>query len=93
MLEPINVVFSAISAAGLGYLLLSGKYVIGYPVFFKRVLIGLFLYAVTGLVGLVNPMPALHLVHAVSAVFVAAGCYSLVVARLEPTDDFRTLES
>lgn len=90
--EYANIALSAFSGIGIGYLLLSGKYAIGYPVFFRRVLIGFMLYALTGVVGLLYPFSGLHLVHASSAVFVAFGCYSLIAERLEPADDFRALE-
>ena len=90
--EYVNVVLSALSGLGIGYLLLSGKYAIGYPVFFRRVLAGLLLYAITGVVALVYALPGLHLVHALSSFFVAFGCYSLVEARLDAPDDFRVLE-
>lgn len=92
ILEYVNIALSALSGIGIGYLLLSGKYAIGYPVFFRRVLVGFMLYAITGVVGLLYPFLGLHLVHAISALFVAFGCYSLVAARLDASDDFRALE-
>lgn len=92
ILEYVNVAVSALSGVGIAYLLLSGKYAIAYPTFFRRVLAGFLLYSITGLVVLTYPIPELHLVHAASAFFVAFGCYSLISARLESTDDFRALE-
>lgn len=92
ILEYVNVALSALSGVGIAYLLLSGKYAIAYTTFFRRVLVGFMLYAITGLVVLVYPIPGLHLVHAVSAIFVAFGCYSLIADRLATTDDFRALE-
>ena len=92
LFEMLNVGLSAIAGIGIGYLLLSGKYAIGYPVFFRRVLAGLLLYAVTGIVVLVYPIPELHLVHALSSFFVAFGCYSLLATSIESTDDFSALE-
>lgn len=92
ILEYVNVTLSAVSGLFIAYLLISGKYAIGYPVFFRRVLVGLLLYAITGIVALAYSIPELHLVHALSAFFVAAGSYSLLKTRLEVTDDFRSLE-
>lgn len=46
--EYVNVALSALSGIGIGYLLLSRKFAIGYPVFFRRVLVGFMLYAITG---------------------------------------------
>lgn len=92
ILAYVNVALSALSGFGIAYLLLSGKYAIAYTTFFRRVLVGFMLYAVTGLVVLVYPIPELHLVHAGSALFVAFGCYSLIADRLQATDDFRALE-
>lgn len=92
ILKYVNVAVSGLSGIGIAYLLLSGKYAIAYTTFFRRVLVGFMLYALTGLVVLVYPVPELHLVHALSAFFVAFGCYSLISDRLESTDDFRALE-
>lgn len=92
ILEYVNVALSAVSALGLGYLLVSGKYVIGYPAFFRRVLLGLLLYAVTGVIALSFQITGIHLVHALSAFFVAAGCYSLLEVSFEQSDDFGALE-
>lgn len=92
ILEYVNVALSALSGVGIAYLLLSGKYSIAYTKFFRRVLVGFMLYAITGLVVLVYPLPELHLVHALSTFFVAFGCYSLIADRLGTTDDFRALE-
>lgn len=92
ILEYVNIGLSALSAIGIGYLLLSGKYSVAYTAFFRRVLVGFMLYAITGLVVLSYPAPELHLVHAVSALFVAFGCYSLIADRLQSTDDFRALD-
>lgn len=91
ILEYVNVALSTISALGLGYLLVSGKYVIGYPVFFRRVLLGLLVYAITGMVALSFQITGIHLVHALSAFFVAAGCYSLLEDAFRQSDDFGAL--
>lgn len=91
ILEYVNVALSALSALGLGYLLVSGKYVIAYPDFFRRVLLGLLLYATTGVIALTIQLQGIHLVHALSAFFVAAGCYSLLEVSLDRSDDFDVL--
>lgn len=93
ILEYVNVALGALSGVGIAYLLLSGKYAIAYTTFFRRVLAGFMLYALTGIVVLTYPVPELHLLHALSAFFVAFGCYSLISERLESTDDFRALEA
>lgn len=80
-----------VSAAALAYLLYAETVTVHYPRFFKTVLVGLLIFAVTGPVIGTFASELIHGAHAVAGLFVAVGLYGLVSRELDDEERFEGL--
>lgn len=79
LLQGVALLTGITAGTALGYLLYEDVFVVGYPRFFRIIVVGMFIFAVSGLlIGLFLPR-GIHGVHAVSAFVMAAGLYDLLV--------------
>lgn len=77
-----DVVAGAVAAAALAYLLYAETVTVHYPRFFRWVLAGLLVFAVTGpVIGTLAPA-FIHAVHGVAALAVTVGLYGLLAREL-----------
>lgn len=90
-LDAFNIAVSAAAAAGLLYLLYSGRYVVGYRRFFSLITFGLFLVVLGGpFLALVSPAIR-HGVHGFATLFIAIGLYDLARVEMETERDWEDL--
>lgn len=83
----------AVAAVALAYLLYVETVAVHYPRFFRTVLAGLLVFAVTGpVIGIVAPA-FIHAVHGIAALFVTVGLYGLLQGELEGAAQFEGLFS
>ncbi|WP_430504277.1 hypothetical protein [Haloparvum sp. PAK95] len=79
LLQGVALLTGITAGAALGYLLYKDVFVVGYPRFFRIIVVGMFIFAFSGLlIGLFLPR-GIHGVHAVSAFVMAVGLYDLLV--------------
>lgn len=73
-----DFVMGVIASIGLLYLLYVGTFVVHYRRFFRLILVGLLIYAITGpIIGTFAPA-YIHATHGIAALFVSLGLYDLV---------------
>lgn len=78
----------AVAAVALAYLLYAETVAVHYPRFFRTVLVGLLVFAVTGpIIGTVAPA-FIHAVHGIAALFVTVGLYGLLLGELDDAAQF-----
>lgn len=88
------VLFSGISGAlGTGYLLYSDSIMVHYAGFFKIITAGLLIFAVTAPVIVEFAPDWIHAIHALSAVFISIGLYTLIRQEYQIDDDFERLRT
>lgn len=86
-----DVLAGVIAAAALVYLLYAETVTVHYPRFFRWVLAGLLVFAVTGpVIGTVAPA-YIHAVHGVAGLAVTAGLYGLLARELDGGGRFERL--
>lgn len=80
-----------VAAAALAYLLYAETVAVHYPRFFRTVLVGLLVFAVTGpVIGIFAPA-FIHAVHGIAALFVTVGLYGLLARELSGDQGFEGL--
>lgn len=80
LLQAVALMTGITSGAVLAFLLYKDVFVVGYPRFFRIIIVGMIIFAASGLlIGLFLPR-GIHGVHAVSAFVMAAGLYDLLVS-------------
>lgn len=81
----------AVAAVALAYLLYAETIAVHYPRFFRTVLIGLLVFAITGpIIGTFAPA-FIHAVHGIAALFIAVGLYGLLAGEIGDDERFEGL--
>lgn len=93
LFHGIVLLSGAAGALGTGYLLYSDAIVVHFSRFFKVITFGLFLFSVTAPIIVQFAPDTIHAVHALSAVFISIGLYTIVRGKIQPDDDFGGLGS
>lgn len=91
LLHGVVLLSGVLGALGTGYLLYSDAIIVHYTGFFKIITAGLLLFAVTAPIIVEFAPESIHAIHALSALFISIGLYTLVRQELEPDDDFERL--
>lgn len=78
----------AVAAVALAYLLYAETVAVHYPRFFRTVLVGLLVFAVTGPVIGTFAHAFIHAVHGIAALFVTIGLYGLLHRELIDAEQF-----
>lgn len=77
-----------IGALGTGYLLYDDSIVVHYTSFFGIITAGLFIFAVTAPIIVFLAPGFIHAIHAISALFISIGLYTLIREQLDTEPDF-----
>lgn len=79
LLQGVALLTGITAGTALAFLLYKDVFVVGYPRFFRIIVVGMFIFAASGLlIGLFLPR-GIHGVHAVSAFVMSVGLYDLLV--------------
>lgn len=91
LLHGVVLLSGVLGALGTGYLLYSNSIMVHYTVFFKIITAGLLIFAVTAPVIVEFAPDWIHAIHALSAVFISIGLYTLIRQEFQTDDDFERL--
>lgn len=80
-------------AVGAGYLLYADTIIVHYSRFFRIIAVGLFVFAVTAPIIVMYAPELIHAVHALSALFISIGLYTLIREELQTEPNFESLSS
>lgn len=80
-------------AIGTGYLLYSNSIFVHYKSFFKIITAGLLIFSMTAPIIVQFAPDWIHAVHALSALFISVGLYTLIQQELQTDDDFTRLSA
>ena len=84
--DLVNFAAGVVSLLGILYLLYGSRLVVHYARFFRFVAAGLAAFAVTGPLLLVLPHVFVHAIHALAALLIGVGFYSLVADGLDDSE-------
>lgn len=93
LLHGVVLLSGVFGAIGTGYLLYADTIMVHYTSFFKIIMAGLFLFAVTAPIIVLFAPDAIHAIHALSAVSISAGLYILIRQEFQTDDDFQRLNT
>lgn len=93
LLHGVVLLSGVLGALGTGYLLYSDSIVVHYISFFKIIAAGLLIFAVTAPVIVEFAPDWIHAIHALSAVFISIGLYTLIRQEYQIDDDFERLRA
>lgn len=91
LLHGVVLLSGLLGAMGTGYLLYSDSIIVHYTTFFKIITAGLLLFAVTAPIIVQFAPDSIHSVHALSALFISVGLYTLIREKIRADDDFGRL--
>lgn len=92
-LHGVVLLSGVLGAIGTGYLLYADSIMVHYTSFFRTVTVGLLLFAVTAPIIVQFAPDSIHAVHALSALFISFGLYTLIREELETPDNFERLSA
>ena len=93
LLHGVVLLSGVFGAIGTGYLLYAETIVVHYASFFRIVTAGLLLFAVTAPIIIKFAPVWIHSIHALSALFISIGAYSLIQQELQADDDFERMRT
>lgn len=93
LLHGVVLLSGVLGAIGTGYLLYADTIVVHYTSFFKVITVGLFLFSVTAPIIVRFAPESIHAVHALSALFISVGLYTLIRDELQTADNFEQLSA
>jgi hypothetical protein len=93
LLHGVVLLSGVLGAIGTGYLLYADAITVHYTAFFKVITIGLFMFAVTAPIIVEFAPDSIHAIHALSALFISVGLYTLLREERQSTDDFEHLRA
>lgn len=92
-LHGVVLLSGILGAIGTGYMLYADAITVHYTTFFKVITVGLFLFAVTAPIIVEFAPDSIHGIHALSALFISVGLYTLIREERQSTDDFEHLRA
>lgn len=91
LLHGVVLVSGILGAIGTGYLLYADTVVVHYATFFRLVTAGLLLFSLSAPVVVRFAPDAIHAIHALAALCISGGLYTLIRPEVENVPDFAGL--
>lgn len=90
-LHGVVLLSGVLGTIGTGYLLYSDSIAVHYTSFFTIVTAGLLVFAVTAPIIVQFAPDSIHAAHALSAVFITIGLWTLIREKMQADDDYERL--